>query len=185
MNWDYVAGFFDGEGSVTIRRTKSSQIRFGNTNRCVLLAIRDFLGVGKISQWDPPRGKRYYQLTLSNRLVSLWLAKNLIPRCIIKRRKLSQFVRFVERTHWKKTFRPYARPAHVTPEFLRRHYVRDRLSEREVAKLGRCDVATIHRRLHKFGIPIRTVGEGVANFYRRNPRVRDIQRPFTPLPNQA
>ncbi len=71
MNWDYVAGFFDGEGSVSIRSNRSSQLRLVNTDKAVMEAIRDFVGFGTI-YCAKARGncKSYYQLSFCNRLVS-------------------------------------------------------------------------------------------------------------------
>ena len=59
MNWDYVGGFFDGEGSAFLsahrREDCKSHYHFRpnlkitqRRNRAILQAIRDFLGVGWI-----------------------------------------------------------------------------------------------------------------------------------------
>ena len=56
MNWDYIAGFFDGEGNIHFNKIfyknkfSSFQIlcRFYNVNREVLISIRNFIGFGKI-----------------------------------------------------------------------------------------------------------------------------------------
>jgi hypothetical protein len=59
MNWDYVAGFFDGEGCAIIREHKrnfvTAELEFSNTNRPVLDEIQSFIGVGKIWTRTPPR----------------------------------------------------------------------------------------------------------------------------------
>ncbi len=46
MNWDYLAGFIDGEGSLCIsysRNRFTAHIDVGNTNKRVLEEIREFL----------------------------------------------------------------------------------------------------------------------------------------------
>jgi len=47
MNWSYIAGFFDGEGSVT-HNGKGYRITVPQTNEDVLNKIRDFTGVGHV-----------------------------------------------------------------------------------------------------------------------------------------
>jgi hypothetical protein len=54
MNWDYIAGFFDGEGNVHIAKTKKNQlaiyIRIYQGSKEVLEEIRKFIGYGQIYQ---------------------------------------------------------------------------------------------------------------------------------------
>jgi len=168
MNWDYVAGFFDGEGSVTIRRNKSPTLRFGNTDREVLESLQRFIGFGHISSWSPPNGwKTYYQLSFANRQLLLRIGKRLVNRCIIKRQKLLTLLAFMQANPVKKKFRLYTRPAHLTPELLRELYMDKRLSGRQIAVMSGCSSCTVFRRMQKFRIPARTVGEGVS-ISRRN-----------------
>ena len=47
MNWSYIAGFFDGEGSLT-HNGKGFRITVPQTNEEVLNKIRDFSGVGYV-----------------------------------------------------------------------------------------------------------------------------------------
>jgi len=48
MNWDYIAGFFDGEGCITYGRSKRYRIMISQTHKEVLESIRDFVGVGYV-----------------------------------------------------------------------------------------------------------------------------------------
>jgi hypothetical protein len=58
MNWDYIAGFFDGEGNIHIFQIKKDkkiksiaiQVRLYNNQKNVLFSIREFLGYGNIYQ---------------------------------------------------------------------------------------------------------------------------------------
>lgn len=45
MNWSYIAGFFDGEGSIT-RVSKGVRISISQTNEPVLNDIKEFAGYG-------------------------------------------------------------------------------------------------------------------------------------------
>lgn len=49
MNWDYIAGFFDGEGSVTDYKRKC-RVTITQTNKKVLEQIRSFAGVGSVAE---------------------------------------------------------------------------------------------------------------------------------------
>jgi len=162
MNWDYIAGFFDGEGSAIIRRNRNVEISFANTNKAVLQQIREFVGFGNIHTSKTPKGAPYHQLHFANRVVCMGIAKELIPRCIIKGEKLSALVNFVEATQWKKIFRPYSRPTHLTPELLRHLYVEKKLSTHEIGHLNNCADSTVRKRMLKFGIPLRSISEAVA-----------------------
>lgn len=57
INWDYIAGFFDGEGNINVSKTKNYKngehnitiaIRIYQTSRDVLEKIKDFIGYGTI-----------------------------------------------------------------------------------------------------------------------------------------
>ncbi len=47
MTWAYIAGFFDGEGSIT-NNGKGFRITIAQTNQEVLEKIRDFVGAGYV-----------------------------------------------------------------------------------------------------------------------------------------
>ncbi|MBI3120209.1 MAG: LAGLIDADG family homing endonuclease [Candidatus Kerfeldbacteria bacterium] len=47
MNWEYIAGFFDGEGSI-LRSPKGFRITIPQTNLDVLREIHQFTGVGNV-----------------------------------------------------------------------------------------------------------------------------------------
>lgn len=52
MNWDYIAGFFDGEGNIHVNKPKGNQyqliIRIYNSNLKVLESIGEFIDMGYI-----------------------------------------------------------------------------------------------------------------------------------------
>ncbi len=76
LNLDYIAGFVDGEGCVSLPRDPRKGPRFilTNTDKELLEDIRSFFGgPGRISEkkglnaWGNPRGKRCYQWICWNR----------------------------------------------------------------------------------------------------------------------
>lgn len=54
----YIAGFFDGEGSITVTKDLSLQVVIGQNNEEVLLAIARFFGTGKVSGQKIRRGHK-------------------------------------------------------------------------------------------------------------------------------
>jgi len=69
MSWDYIAGFFDGEGSVVYLSGKSYRVTFAQSNITVLNQIADFLHEFGIYTWIT-----YKQPTSLTRLPSYHLA---------------------------------------------------------------------------------------------------------------
>ena len=64
MNWDYLAGFLDGEGSIIIKPPRV-RLYISNTNKEVLEKIRDFVKCGNVyginlknkkENWSKPYG---------------------------------------------------------------------------------------------------------------------------------
>lgn len=48
MNWSYVSGFFDADGSISLlkshsKESKTIQVSFHNTQECILIEIRKFI----------------------------------------------------------------------------------------------------------------------------------------------
>jgi hypothetical protein len=48
MNWNYISGFFDADGSITLAKPNKSKLKtvylsFHNNERVILEAIRDFI----------------------------------------------------------------------------------------------------------------------------------------------
>lgn len=60
MNLAYIAGFFDGEGCVTIAKNGSLTISVVNTSLPVLEMMVDVLGVGSINNRTQKVNKRQY-----------------------------------------------------------------------------------------------------------------------------
>jgi len=88
MTWDYVAGFFDGEGSATIL-TRRLCLSMSNTDLAALEAIRDFIGCGSIRQLTlrnrPAHHKPCFILEVGRVADLARVVPELLPRSIVKR----------------------------------------------------------------------------------------------------
>jgi intein-encoded DNA endonuclease-like protein len=93
VSWDYIAGFFDADGCVTQYRDKSgrlvTQLTFTNTNYGVLKAIRDFLGLQRLSI-NRRKGTRKpaYKLSIGKHEDVLHVGGALAQRCLVKKQQL-------------------------------------------------------------------------------------------------
>jgi len=105
MNWSYITGFFDGEGSAMMS-TKNYQvsISFYNTHLATLQSIQEFIGCGRIGWIDRKTKqhgiKRQYILRISDHLDVLKLAKSLIGESIIKTEVLKKLIDHIESKKW-------------------------------------------------------------------------------------
>lgn len=104
MNWDYLAGFIDGEGSLCISYSRgryTAHLDIGNTNKPVLDAIRDFL-----AQYDVKTGftkivpdgrtvdpKQAWAIHVSGKGID-YLLPILEPRLIVKQEQVRTLMKF-------------------------------------------------------------------------------------------
>ena len=92
MNWDYIAGFFDGEGSITKVGKNSFRITFAQNNKDVLDAIKLFLNGYGIHSWITkkrpskayPNNIGYHLAFAKSEAVRLFLTQ-VIPYLIVKK----------------------------------------------------------------------------------------------------
>ena len=98
MNWDYLAGFIDGEGTITFWRYRSPKgtscllpyLIVYQKDPAPLRAIRDFLGVGNLRENGPIN--RY---ELRGRAL-LPVLRELSPRLLVKQRQANALIEFIE-----------------------------------------------------------------------------------------
>ncbi|KKN24648.1 hypothetical protein LCGC14_0892740 [marine sediment metagenome] len=100
----YIAGIFDGEGCVLVRkRAWGNDVRLivTNTHLGLLNWLRDKLGVGRItpSCGTAETRKPCYHWELTTSSNCFLLAKALIPYTIVKRDKLLQLVSFMHQEY--------------------------------------------------------------------------------------
>jgi len=91
MNWQYIAGFFDGEGSINVtRRGKPTifyRVDMSQKYPEALEAIQEFLGYGIIyHRYD---GKRnIYELRINRKSDIIDFVTHVLPYSIVKREKI-------------------------------------------------------------------------------------------------
>ena len=93
MNWDYLAGFVDGEGSIGITSMRKGQqfvpfLSIGNTNQQILKDIRDFLAIGYVTNgYNSKRNaKTIYHYKLEGRSL-LPVLLSLTPLLVVKKQQ--------------------------------------------------------------------------------------------------
>lgn len=102
MNWNYIAGFFDGEGCLSIhnRRGKRGggiqyQLSLTQTDRKVLDQIQKFINAGKVYESDSKGNKKWkpcwlkaYALRISKRKDILSFLDNIEDKIIVKKEEM-------------------------------------------------------------------------------------------------
>lgn len=107
LNDDYLAGFIDGEGCLSICKFKHHGrensvyyrplLHIGNTNRVVLEAVREYLDAGWVCSLASRNGRRKesYQYQLTGRTHLLPLLVRLRARLIVKQRQADILIEFM------------------------------------------------------------------------------------------
>lgn len=111
MDWSYLAGFIDGEGSLMLVRSGSYRYKnvprvptyrpnlaITNNHRGVLEATRDFVGLGRVymrRRASPHHRDSYIFMASGFRLMPI--IQNLLPHLIIKRVQAEVMIAFIER----------------------------------------------------------------------------------------
>jgi len=102
MSWGYVAGFFDGEGSVSYEPDLYT-FSFANTDRDILEEIRQFLGCGTLSTHvhQSVRRKTMYQLRIRRHEDQVRFIEGVMPYMIIKTDKASSALEWIKAKKWR------------------------------------------------------------------------------------
>lgn len=189
MNWSYVAGYFDGEGTAGIykyRKGSRAEISWGNTHEASLRAMCEFIGVGKVSLQKHrairlPHYKPMYYLKVCNRSGMLYVIERMLPYCLIKKKRLIEMAEFLKD---RKDLSPnYGKMAKLGVEEVRRLYWDEKLSTIRIAsRVGVCNRA-VTEYMKRFGIPRRTMSEANRNvdhtteiWQKRNEEIAQIRR---------
>ncbi len=106
MNWEYLSGFIDGEGSIIIRPPRI-RIYISNTHKEVLNQIKNFVECGNVfevkrklkSNW-----KKQYGWTICNHKEVLKILKELKNRLIIKKDLCEKAIVYIENKRWQKDY---------------------------------------------------------------------------------
>jgi hypothetical protein len=163
MDWSYIAGYFDGEGSVRFKAPPSrpnyvlTSLSWSNTHLESLEAIQAFIGCGHIQHKLLKYGytKQGHQLIVNRSEDVLRVGDQMLPHLIIKRQQLQDMLDFV---------RAGRKPAPATwgvltdagAEEVGRLYWEEHMTQRQIARKFGCSdgaVATFFRRHNIRGRP--------------------------------
>ncbi len=127
MNWNYIAGFFDGEGSVHVRPNGTGAVlAFYNTNRRVIEEIQSFLGAGVIREMPQknPRHRTLYSLNIVAHDELLRVTSELVRYSFMKRDQLNGVLSFIKGRSWGRNIRTH-RPIIGRPAPAKRVSIQD------------------------------------------------------------
>lgn len=103
MDWDYLAGFVDGEGSIILKPPRV-RLYIANTNKTVLEEIRDFVDCGKVYEINmknkSEKWSKQYGWTIANHHDVLRILKGLKNRLIIKKQLCEEAIKYIENKRW-------------------------------------------------------------------------------------
>lgn len=107
MNWDYLAGFIDGEGSIIINPPRV-RLYLSNTNKKVLEEINKFLKCGKVYDINmenkSTKWSKQYGWTIANHCDVLKILKGIRNKLIIKRELCEQAIKYIENKRWHRDY---------------------------------------------------------------------------------
>lgn len=94
MDWSYIAGFLDGEGSIAKNGETDYRIAIPQTNEEVLQAIKSFYGVGNICKVTKRKEhwKDSWTYTVARQVDVLVFLKNVYPYLIVKKRSARKLI---------------------------------------------------------------------------------------------
>ena len=163
IDWGYVAGYFDGEGSIRVKHY-SIELVFANTNSDSLREIQRHIGGGYIRSRTrsktKPHWKQLHTLEISDHYLAERVLENIKPFCIIKAAPVAKALDFIHSKQWRNHKR-------ITPqelETIRSAYWDDRKTLTQVASaFGFKHESYVRNLLKKHGIPTRTISQSRSN----------------------
>ena len=102
MNWDYLSGFIDGEGSIILKPPRV-RLYISNTNKDILEKIHKFVKCGavfKVKRMEKANWKNQYGWTVGNHRDCLRVLKKLKNKLIVKRKKCEEAIDYIENKRW-------------------------------------------------------------------------------------
>lgn len=104
MNWNYIAGFFDADGSITYENRGKGhwELKFTNTDKKILQKIKNFIKAGKVYRHHRkrPYGKPCYDLRIARHLAVLRICTELLPRCHVKKERVKEAMKVITDKKW-------------------------------------------------------------------------------------
>lgn len=108
MNWNYIAGYFDGEGSIWASRKGKGlkvTVAFSNTNKESLNKMCEYTKLGSVyptyRRKQQPHWKQAYLWEIQNHGDALKFIKKVMNLCIIKKKKLSSIKKQIKEHKWR------------------------------------------------------------------------------------
>lgn len=164
MDWSYIAGYFDGEGNVTIHKNRQSggsirRLSWYNTHLESLEAMQSFMGCGRITRQDKKnRKKPIYALIITRRQHLIQVLDQLAPLLIIKR-EAAEALR-AELELMRDESLGFGKIVALSTEQLRQWYEVEQMSCGDIARMLGVDHSGISRELKARGIEKRPRNDG-------------------------
>ena len=168
MDWSYIAGYFDGEGSVSLHTTKRGQKTFRlswcNTNKESLEKMQEYMNAGHINmRKHSGYGSRkiIYTLNINRKIDLLRALDELIPRLIIKKQKAEELrIYLIEEVDETRAFN-FGKVAAVSDEQLRKWQHDENKTLVVIAKILGVSRTSLSQAFIKRGIEVRYYTKGV------------------------
>lgn len=164
MDWSYVAGYFDGEGNVYLKKagTRSSRgasLSWFNTHRESLEAIHEFIGAGVLKEQKMARlsTKQPYVIVVSQCEEVVRVASAMHPFSIVKRDQLPAAIEEARAT--TPMTKSSGNLAAMGPEWVRARYWDEGLLQEEIGALVGVSRAAVKNYMQRQGIPARDASE--------------------------
>ncbi len=145
MNWNYLAGFVDGEGSIILKPPRV-RIYIGNTNKEVLDKIKDFVNCGRVYEINmenkSKKWNKQYGWTIANHQDVLRILKELENKLIIKKQLCEKSIKYIEDKRWYNFYLS-------KEELIKLIYLR---SSRKIAKKLGVSQFSVLKYLKKYGL---------------------------------
>ena len=164
MDWSYIAGFFDGEGSVSMRVTKRGDMTrnlvWHNTHRESLEAMQAFMGIGTIYTRTPTGlGKKtQFALQISNKAGLLQAIDGMLPHLIIKREAAEALRQYLIDHVDEHRMDHFGAVAAISTEQLNQWYHSEGKSQGEIAVLLGVKAGAIAQAFRLRGLEARPAG---------------------------
>lgn len=159
-SWQYVAGFFDGEGHVGHRLDESRDtyyLQFTNTNEAVIVAIRQFLGVGRTYKdsinckyLQNPNNHARFQLVIRPHFEVVRVATGMLPFSIVKHDELKLAIDHNSNHEYHR-----CKFSSEQIQRMRGLYETEMLTCSQIAKQFNIQVSTITKVLNRAGVHLR------------------------------
>jgi predicted DNA-binding protein YlxM (UPF0122 family) len=153
INWSYVAGFFDGDGSISFSKTQRQWlITIINKNKEVLSQIQKFIKFGKIYSYDVNR----LQIHMMN--IPLFI-NNILDESIVHKSKLIKSFDELKDREWYPNYKLKKFSKEELKLLLEKMYYKDKLSIRKIAQGFGVTYNAIFRYFDEFKIGRRNYSE--------------------------